>query len=250
MTVVELPAKGDAKGPVAGKSGTRRGARYRQHQDQLPHRRSRSARTAAPPDGKEASALRILGFGHQASRGIRNGVDRRCRPGRARHQARRRCRRTHGEAHHHVEVYVNVAGGRPQSDRYAAAGQDRDRPGDGTRHRCRRLARRWRAGHQPGRRTSSIRRPRSSISTMRAASPRPSACSAKLLTVDVNVVSAEPAALRNLALVDRALPSRRSPTMSIAPYAAARAVLAEDEMKLGVDAHRHGRRHHRHRRLP
>jgi cell division protein FtsA len=55
----------------------------------------------------------------------------------------------------------------------------------------------------------------------------------KLLTADVNVVSAEPAALRNLALVIE----RCHLTVAdyvVSPYAASRSVLAEDEVKLGV----------------
>src|ERR1044072_5484867 len=73
MTVVELPVKGDAKGQGAGRSGLVAALDIGSTKISciIGEVVSQNRRTA---DGKEASALRILGFGCQASRGTRNGA--------------------------------------------------------------------------------------------------------------------------------------------------------------------------------
>src|SRR6476620_6477796 len=119
MTVIELPAKSDARGPIAGKGslvaaldigGTKISCL-------IGEAVSQNRRTA---DGKEASALRVLGFGCQASRGTRNGaiidLDQAERAIRlAVDSAERMAKRTINS------VYINVTGGKPQSNAYAAS---------------------------------------------------------------------------------------------------------------------------------
>src|SRR5262245_21180760 len=118
MTVIELPVKGDAKTPVASKGSIVAALDVGSTKISclIGEVVSQNRRTA---DGKEASALRVLGFGCQASRGTRNGaivdLDQAERAIRlAVDAAERMAKRTI------TSVYVNVAGGRPQSNVYAA----------------------------------------------------------------------------------------------------------------------------------
>lgn len=229
MTVIELPGKGDAKPPVASKGSIVAALDVGSTKISclIGEVVSQNRRTA---DGKEASALRVLGFGCQASRGTRNGaiVDL--------DQAERAIRLAVDAAEKMAKrtitaVYVNVAGGRPQSNSYSASvttesGQVTPRDIETATRAA--LAQ----GHQPGRRTLHTAPAQYHLDDARGVS-EPAGMFGTTLTSEVNVVSAEPAALRNLALVIERCHLSVADYV-VAPYAAARSVLAEDEMKLGV----------------
>jgi cell division protein FtsA len=229
MTVVELPVKSEAKGQGSGRSGLVAALDIGSTKISciIGEVVSQNRRTA---DGKEASALRILGFGCQASRGTRHGaivdLDQAERAIRlAVDSAERMAKRTI------TSVYVNVAGGKPQSNAYAATVETET--GQVTARDIEMATRAALAqGHQSGRRTLHTAPAQFHLDAVRGIAA-PLGMFGKLLTAEVNVVSAEPAALRNLALVIE----RCHLTVAdyvVAPYAASRAVLAEDEMKLGV----------------
>jgi cell division protein FtsA len=229
MTVIELPAKSDAKGPVAGRNGVVAALDIGSTKISciIGEVVSQNRRTA---DGKEASALRILGFGCQASRGTRNGaivdLDQAERAIRlAVDAAERMAKRTINA------VYVNVAGGRPRSNAYAATVETET--GQVTARDVETATRAALAqGHQPGRRTLHTATAQFHLDDARGVT-QPLGMFGKFLTADVNVVSAEPAALRNLAMVIERCHLAVADYV-VAPYAASRAVLAEDEVKLGV----------------
>lgn len=229
MTVIELPVKGDAKPPVAAKGSVVAALDIGATKiscliGEVVSQNRRSA------DGKEAAALRVLGFGCQASRGTRNGaivdLDQAERAIRlAVDAAEKMAKRTI------TSVFVNVAGGRPQSNSYAASIQTATgqvSPGDVEAATRAALAQ----GHQPGRRTLHTALAQFHLDDARGVM-EPVGMFGTTLTAEVNVVSAEPAALRNLALVIERCHLSIADYV-VAPYAASRSVLAEDEIKLGV----------------
>lgn len=229
MTVIELPVKSEAKGQGSGRSGLVAALDIGSTKISciIGEVVSQNRRTA---DGKEASALRILGFGCQASRGTRNGaivdLDQAERAIRlAVDAAERMAKRTI------TQVYVNVAGGRPQSTSHAATVEtETGQVTAGDIETATRAA--LAQGHQQGRRTLHTAPAQFHLDDARGITA-PLGMFGNLLTAEVNVVSAEPAALRNLALViERCHLSVADYVVS--PYAASRAVLAEDEVKLGV----------------
>ncbi len=192
------------------------------------------AETVAPkhkmPGGTERMSLRVLGLGHQASRGVRAGaivnVDEAERAIRlAVDAAERMAQRTISE------VYVNVSGGRPQSTSYtgqyavrgnAVSPRDLDTVISSALSQI-----------------SLSRRTVIHLAPIQYQLDDAKGVSAPLgmhggnLSVDLGVVTAESAHLRNLALaVERAHLSILG--YVIAPYAAGKAVLAEDEMALGT----------------
>jgi cell division protein FtsA len=229
MTVIELPVKGDAKSQGSGKSSlvaaldvgsTKIGCII----GEVVSQNRRSA------DGKEASALRILGFGCQASRGTRSGaivdLDQAERAIRlAVDAAERMAKRTI------TSVYVNVAGGKPQSNVHAATVETAT--GQVTVQDIETATRAaLTQGHQAGRRILHTAPVQFHLDDARGVTT-PCGMFGKLLTAEVNAVTAEPGALRNLALaIERCHLSVAD--YVVAPYAAARAVLAADEIKLGV----------------
>src|SRR5262245_27297570 len=229
MTVVQLPVKNDAKGQAAGRNGRVAALDIGSTKIScvIGEVVTQNRRTA---DGKEASALRILGFGCQASRGTRNGaivdLDQAERAIRlAVDAAERMAKRTI------TSVYVNVAGGRPQSNVYAATVEtETGQVTAGDIETATRAA--LAQGHQCGRRSLHTAPVQFHLDDARGIT-QPLGMFGKLLTADVNVVSAEPAALRNLALVIERCHLSVADYV-VAPYAASRAVLAEDEIKLGV----------------
>lgn len=229
MTVIELPVKGDVKGPAPARSGLVAALDIGSTKISciIGEVVSQNRRTA---DGKEASALRILGFGCQASRGTRNGsivdLDQAERAIRlAVDAAEKMAKRTI------TSVYVNVAGGKPQSNSYAAAVDTEN--GQVTAQDIETATRAALAqGHQPGRRTLHTAQAQFHLDDARGITA-PLGMFGKRLTAEVNVVSAEPASLRNLALVIERCHLSVADYV-VAPYAASRAVLAEDEVKLGV----------------
>ncbi len=229
MTVIELPVKNDAKGQAVGRNGLVAALDIGSTKIScvIGEVVNQNRRTG---DGKEASALRILGFGCQVSRGTRNGVvvdlDQAERAIRlAVDAAERMAKRTI------TSVYVNVAGGKPQSNAYAATVETES--GQVTVRDIETATRAALAqGHQSGRRTLHTAPAQFHLDHARGIT-QPLGMFGKLLTAEVNVVSAEPAALRNLALVIERCHLSVADYV-VAPYAASRAVLAEDETKLGV----------------
>lgn len=188
-----------------------------------------AARKHRGPDGEETPKLRVLGVGHQASRGMRNGVvvdvDQAERAIRlAVDQAERMAKRTI------TEVYVNVSGGRPRSTRYSAA--VRTASGQVMRADCDAAIAGAVAQIAPGKRRVLHVSPLQYHLDEARGIAAPHGLHGDVLGVDINAVCAEQAALRNLELVVERCHLAVA-GYAIAPYAAARAVLAPDEMKLG-----------------
>ncbi len=182
------------------------------------------------PGGEDRHSLRILGLGHQASRGVKAGsiVDV--------EEAERAIRLAVDAAERMAqrsisEVFVNVSGGRPQSFTYTAmaetqTGQVSPRDLDGVHAEAL-------AQVDPGRRhvlhISPIRYQVGDAKGVKS----PLGLFGDRLGVDLGVVTVEPMHLRNLSLaIERAHLSTAGFVM--APYAAARSVLAEDEQSLGI----------------
>ena len=229
MTVVQLHPKGNARGPVQPKSGVIAALDIGSTKISCLIAEP-VAQKHRPADSEERNALKILGIGHQLSRGVRAGsivnVDEAERAIRlAVDAAERMAQRTISE------VYVNVSGGRPQSRVHTATakvatGQVSPRDLD-------RILDQALAAVDPGRRhvlhISPIQYQVDDAKGIKA----PAGMFGETLGLDLGVVTVEPAHLKNLSLaIDRAHLSIAG--FVIAPYAAARAVLAEDEMSLGV----------------
>ena len=182
------------------------------------------------PGGVERMSLKVLGLGHQASRGVRGGsivnVDEAERAIRlAVDAAERMAERTISE------VYVNVSGGRPQSMCYVGRCDVR-----GNAVSPRDLDTVISAGVMqinPARRSVIHLAPIQYELDDAKGISAPLGMHGAKLSVELGVVTAETAHLRNLALaVERALLSVQG--YVIAPYAAGKSVLAEDEMVLGT----------------
>jgi cell division protein FtsA len=182
------------------------------------------------PRASERKSLKILGLGHQISRGVRNGsivdVD----------EAERAIRLSVDAAERMAqqtisEVYVNVSGGRPQSTCYvgqitlqgnAVSPRDLDTVISSAV-----------AQINPSRRTVLHVAPIQYQLDDAKGIAAPLGMHGESLSVDVGVVTADSTHLRNLALaIERAHLSVTG--YVIAPYAAGKAVLAEDEMVLGT----------------
>jgi len=182
------------------------------------------------PGGEARPSLRILGLGHQASRGIRAGsivdveeAERAIRL--AVDGAERMAQRTISE------VFVNVSGGRPQSFSYCATVETQTgqvSPRDLDRVFAAALAQ-----VDPGRRHVLHIAPIQYQVGDAKGVKSPLGLFGDRLGVDLGVVTVEPAHLRNLSLaVEHAHLSTAGFVM--APYAAARSALAEDELSLGI----------------
>ncbi|MFT3987095.1 cell division protein FtsA [Aestuariivirga sp.] len=181
-------------------------------------------------DAEERNVLRVLGVGHQASRGVRCGavvnVD----------EAERAIRMTVDQAermadHTISEVLVSVSGGRPLSRIHAAAIQTvtgQVGPND-----MRAVLDTVLADVDPGRRTilhlSPIQYHLDDAKGVHA----PLGMFGTTLGLELGVVTVEPAHLQNLSLaIERA--HLGTAGFVVSPYAAAKAVLADDEMTLGT----------------
>jgi cell division protein FtsA len=182
------------------------------------------------PDSDDRPGLHILGFGHQASRGVRNGmivdIDQAERAIRlAVDAAERTAKRTISS------VYVNVAGGRPQS--IVVSAKVKVRTGQVT-HADVDAATAAALSHvKPATRIILHAVPAQFHLDDARGVTLPIGMFGEELTVDVHAVLAEPAAMRNLALcLERC--HLAIADHAVAPYAAAKSVLAEDELKLGV----------------
>jgi cell division protein FtsA len=180
--------------------------------------------------GAPRGSLRILGVGHQVSRGVKSGaivdVDAAERAIRvAVDTAERTAQRTI------AEVYVNVSGGRPQSECFhgtTASATGVVSPRDVDRAISEAVA-----NINPRRRTVLHMAPVQYHLDSAKGIQAPLGMHGETLSVDLGVVTAETAHLRNVALaVERAHLSIQG--YVIAPYAAGKAVLADDEMQLGT----------------
>lgn len=182
------------------------------------------------PGARSEHELRIIGVGHHASRGVHGGavVDL--------DEAERAIRLAVDAAERMAEVtisevFVNVSGGRPQCQRYAGTIQvsgptvaeaDVSALLHGTIERV-----------DPGRRIILHAAPVKFDLDDAKGVRDPVGMYGENLSADLNVVTIEPNAARNLALVvERCHLSIAG--LAAAPYAAGRAVLVEDEQELGV----------------
>jgi cell division protein FtsA len=182
------------------------------------------------PGAAEQRSLKILGLGHQISRGVRGGaivdVD----------EAERAIRLCVDAAERMAqqaisEVYVNVSGGRPQSTCYkgqcavkgnAVSPRDLDTVISSAIEQV-----------KPGRRTILHLAPIQYQLDDAKGISAPLGMHGDSLSIDLGVVTVETAHLRNLSLaIERAHLGVLG--YVVAPYAAGKAVLAEDEMALGT----------------
>lgn len=181
-------------------------------------------------DGQDRNGLRILGFGHHLSRGVRGGaiinVDEAERAIRvAVDAAERMAQRTIGE------VYVNVSGGRPQSRLHSSkiktqTGQVSPRDLENVLNEALNQV-------DPGRRSVLHLAPIHYHLDDARGVKEPLGMYGEEIGLDLGVVTVEPSHLNNLALaISRAHLAIAG--FVVAPYAASKSVLAEDEQALGV----------------
>ena len=181
-------------------------------------------------DAVEAGPVRVLGVGHHAARGIKGGavVDLE-----EAEKAIRLCvdaaERMAGVTIDHA--YVNVSGGRPQCQTYRAAAKvPSGSVGSQDLHRVVDLAMQQ---IEPDNRLVLHATPvRFDLDDARGVRS-PEGMFADRIGVDVNVVTVEPGAMRNLGMVVESC-HLNTAGFVMAPYAAGRSVLVEDETALGV----------------
>ena len=229
MTLVQFQVKGGTKPPAVPKGGLVAALDIGSTKISCLIAEAVPARHRSS-DAEEKNSLKVLGVGHQLSRGVRSGaiinVDEAERAIRlAVDAAERMAQRTIND------IYVNVSGGRPQSRLYTgsaatASGQvdtrDLDKALDAAL-----------AQVDPGRRTILHLAPLQYELDGAKGIKDPLGMFGESLSLDLGVVTVEAPHLKNLALaVERAHLSIAGFVM--APYAAARAVMADDEKALGV----------------
>ncbi len=229
MTVVQFHGKGGGKPPAVTKGGLIAAL------DVGSTKISCLIAEAVPAkhrssDAEEKHSLKVLGVGHQLSRGVRSGAIINVE------EAERAIRLAVDAAERMAqrpinEVYVNVSGGRPQSRLYtgtAATASGQVEPRDVNAVLDAALAQ-----VDPGRRNILHLAPLNYQLDDAKGVKDPIGMFGETLSLDLGVVTVEPPHLKNLGLaVERAHLSIAG--FVIAPYAAARAVLAEDEKTLGV----------------
>lgn len=182
------------------------------------------------PDTDDGRSLKVLGVGHQLSRGVRSGaivnIDEAERAIRlAVDAAERMAQRSISE------IYVNVSGGRPQSRLHA--GSVETEGGQVTGRDNERALEAALQSVDPGRRTILHLSPLHYQLDDARGIADPLGLFGKQLSLDLGVVTVEASHLKNLTMaVERAHLSVAG--FVIAPYAASRSVLAEDERSLGV----------------
>jgi cell division protein FtsA len=182
------------------------------------------------PGSTSQSLLKILGVGHQASRGVKAGaivdVDEAEKVVRiAVDAAERMAQRTISQ------VYVSISGGRPATQPHSAS--VRTRNGEVGYGDIDSVIGEATAAINPGRRIilhlTPVQFHLDGIKGIKA----PAGMFGEMLGADLNVVTVDRPAVRNLALVIERCHLSVADT-AIAPYAAAKSVLAEDETDLGV----------------
>jgi len=182
------------------------------------------------PGGDTQSLLKVLGVGHQAARGVRAGAvihtDEAEKAVRVAVDAAERMAQTTIS-----EVFVSVSGGRPMTQPYTASVQTRNgEVGYGDYDAVLSAAA---AQVQPGKRTVLHLTPvQFHLDGVRGVKT-PMGMFGELLGVDLNAVTVDHAAIKNLALVVERCHLALAGT-AISSYAAAKSVLTEDEMQLGV----------------
>lgn len=181
-------------------------------------------------DSDDRNSLRVLGVGHQISRGIRAGaivnVDEAERAIRlAVDAAERMAQRTI------TEVYVNVSGGRPQSRIHTAS--EKTQTGQVSPRDKDRVLNSVLKHVDPGRRTILHLAPVQYHLDDAKAIADPVGMYGETLGLDLGVVTVETPHLRNLALAVESAHLEVTEFI-MAPYAAAKSVLADDERALGV----------------
>ena len=229
MTVVQFNGKGGGKPPAVTKGGLVAALDIGSTKISCLIAEAVPAKHRSS-DADEKHSLKVLGVGHQLSRGVRSGsiinVD----------EAERAIRLAVDAAERMAQrpindIYVNVSGGRPQSRVYVgtaavASGQvdqrDMDRALDDAL-----------AQVDPGRRSILHLSPLQYNLDDAKGIKDPAGMFGESLSLELGVVTVEQAHLKNLGLaVERAHLSVAG--FVVAPYASARAVLAEDEKALGV----------------
>lgn len=183
-----------------------------------------------PPGAEEHSTLRVMGVGHQASRGVKSGaiidVDEAEKAIRvAVDAAERMAQQTVSQ------VWVNVSGGRPSSS--AHSGFVKTPNGEVTDQEIEAAIRQALETVSPGKRALLHVAPVQYQLDDAKGLKSPAGMFGETLGVDLNVVTCERAHLRNLALAIERCHLSVAGTV-ITPYAAAKSVLAEDEKALGV----------------
>lgn len=183
-----------------------------------------------PAEGEDRNALKILGVGHQLSRGIRSGsivdVDEAERAIRlAVDAAERMAQKTISD------IYVNVSGGRPQSRLHT--GSEATQAGQVSPRDLDRVLNAALAKVDPGRRAVLHLSPVQYHLDDAKGVKSPLGMFGETLSLDIGVVTVEPSHLRNLSMaIERA--HLGTAGFVVAPYAAAKSVLLEDELTLGV----------------
>jgi len=221
MTVVQLHAKTSSRGAAVAKGGVIAA---------LDIGSTKISCLIAEATSLEPGELRVLGVGHQLSRGVRCGsvvnVDEaECAIRLAVDAAERmaQCRIS--------EVYVNVSGGRPQSRLYAASLPTQ--MGQVSPRDMEKLFNSAVSQVDPkGRRILHLSPVQYHLDDARGIAA-PLGMYGANLSIELSAVTVEPAHLNNLSLaIERA--HLATAGFIIAPYAAAKSVLAEDEFSLGV----------------
>ena len=221
MTVVQLHAKMPGRGGVVAKGSVIAA---------LDIGSSKISCLIAEVVSPERSELRVLGLGHQLSRGVRSGsivnVDEAERAIRlAVDAAERMAGRTISEVH------VNVSGGRPQSRLYAAS--ERTQTGQVSPRDMEKVLNGALTQVDPGPRSILHLAPIQYHLDDARGITSPLGMHGADLSIELAAVTVEPAHLRNLSLaIERA--HLTAAGYVLAPYAAAKSVLAEDEFSLGV----------------
>ncbi len=183
-----------------------------------------------PPGSEDQSTLRILGVGHQASRGVKAGaiidVDEAEKTIRlAVDAAERMAQRTISQ------VWVNISGGRPHSSSHS--GLIKTRNGEVTEADVADVTRQALETIKPGKRTVLHVAPVQYQLDDAKGLKSPVGMFGETLGVELNVVTCEAAHMRNLALAVERCHLSLAGTV-ITPYAAGKSVLADDEKSLGV----------------
>ena len=183
-----------------------------------------------PPGSEEQSTLRVLGVGHQISRGVKTGaiidVDEAEKAIRlAVDAAERMAQRTISQ------VWVNISGGRPLSSSHS--GVVKTRHGEVNDLDVAAVTRQALETVKPGKRTVLHMAPVQYQLDDAKGLKSPIGMFGETLGVELNVVTCEVAHMRNLSLAIERCHLSVAGTV-ITPYAAAKSVLAEDEKALGV----------------
>lgn len=192
------------------------------------------AETVAPkrrlPGGNERATIRILGVGHQAARGIKAGavvdIDEAERAIRlAVDSAERMAQR------HISNVFVSISGGRPQS--HCLRGETHVSTGVVRPHDVERAISSAVGKIDARRREVLHLTPIAYELDSASGKSPPIGMHGEQLSTSVGIVTVEPAYMRNLTMaIERSHLGIAGHV--IAPYAAGRAVLADDEMELGT----------------